>query len=148
MGRHHYKIRFMTDPAGENVDELRQGEQLLRELRIALVQLHKVLLDWERAGYERIHGRQSSSDLLKALLDDPQFSWLRPMSQLIVRVDEILSEKTPPMRNDVDAVVSQVRSLTSPNEAGSSYERRYDMALQEHPDAVFAHRDLIKLLKR
>ena len=86
--------------------------------------------------------------MLKAVLDDPQFSWLRPMSQLIVRIDEILSEKTPPMRNDVEAVVSQVRALTSPNEAGNTYERRYDMALQEHPDAVFAHRDVIALLKK
>jgi hypothetical protein len=138
----------MTDPGDRGVDELRQGEKLLGELRRALVQLHKVLLDWERAGYERIHGRQSSGDLLKALLDDPQFSWLRPMSQLIVRIDEILSEKTPPMRNDVEAIVVQVKALTSPNESGSTYERRYDMALQEHPDAVFAHRDLLALLRR
>ena len=69
------------------------------------------------------------------------------MSQLIVRIDEILSEKTPPMRNDVEAIVSQVKALTSPNEAGTTYERRYDMALQEHPDAVFAHRDLLALVK-
>ena len=47
----------------------------------------------------------------------------------------------------VEAVVSQVKVLTSPNETGNSYERRYDMALQEHPDAVFAHRDLLALLK-
>ena len=137
----------MTDPGGQDVEELREGERLLRDVRGGLVRLHKVLLDWERAGYERIHGRQTSSDLLKALLDDPQFAWLRPMSQLIVRIDELLSEKTPPMRNDVETVVSQVRSLTSPNEVGTSYERRYDMALQDHPDAVFAHRDLTGLIK-
>ena len=137
----------MIDSGATDMDELRQGERLLREIRLALLRLHKVLLDWERAGYERIHGRQSSGDLLKALLDDPQFSWLRPMSQLIVRIDEILSDKTLPMRNDVDAVVSKVRALTSPNETGNTYERRYDMALQEHPDAVFAHRDLLALVK-
>lgn len=134
----------MTD---RDVEEVRQAEKLLADLRRALLRLHKVLLDWERSGYERIHGRQSSHDLLRALLNDPQFSWLRPMSQLIVRIDEILSEKTPPMRNDVDAIVAQVKALTSPNEAGNTYERRYDMALQEHPDAVFAHRDLLALLK-
>jgi hypothetical protein len=130
-----------------DVDEPRHAEKLIGDLRQALLQLHKVLLDWERAGYERIHGRQSSHDMLKALLNDPQFAWLRPMSQLIVRIDEILSEKTPPMRNDVEAIVSQVKMLTSPNETGNTYERRYDMALQQHPDAVFAHRDVIALLK-
>ncbi len=130
-----------------DAEEARQGEKLLTDLRKALLRLHKTLLDWERSGYERIHGRQSSNDLLKALLNDPQFAWLRPMSQLIVRIDEILGDKTPPMRNDVDAVVAQVRTLTSPNETGNTYERRYDMALQEHPDAVFAHRDLLVLFR-
>jgi hypothetical protein len=130
-----------------DAEEARQGEKLLTDLRKALLRLHKTLLDWERSGYERIHGRQSSNDLLKALLNDPQFAWLRPMSQLIVRIDEILGDKTPPMRNDVDAVVAQVRTLTSPNETGNTYERRYDMALQEHPDAVFAHRDLLALFR-
>ena len=134
----------MTD---SDVEQVRQAEKLLSDLRQALLRLHKTLLEWERSGYERIHGRQSSNDLLDALLNDPQFAWLRPMSQLIVRIDEILGGKTPPMRNDVDAVVSQVRTLTSPNEAGNTYERRYDMALQEHPDAVFAHRDLLALLR-
>jgi hypothetical protein len=93
-----------------DAEEARQGEKLLTDLRKALLRLHKTLLDWERSGYERIHGRQSSNDLLKALLNDPQFAWLRPMSQLIVRIDEILGDKTPPMRNDVDAVVAQVRA--------------------------------------
>jgi hypothetical protein len=134
----------MTHP---DVEEVRQAEKLLGDLRQALLRLHKTLLDWERAGYERIHGRQTSNDLLNALLNDPQFAWLRPISQLIVRIDELLGEKTPPMRNDVDAVVSQVKSLTSPNAEGNIYERRYDTVLQENPDAVFAHRDVLKLLK-
>jgi hypothetical protein len=134
----------MTD---HNVAEVQQAEKLLNDLRQALLRLHKTLLDWERGGYERIHGRQTSNDLLNALLNDAQFAWLRPISQLIVRIDELLGEKTPPMRNDVDAVVSQVKSLTSPNAEGNIYERRYDTVLQEHPDAVFAHRDVLVLLK-
>jgi len=134
----------MTD---HDVAEVQQAEKLLNDLRQALLRLHKTLLDWERGGYERIHGRQSSNDLLNALLNDPQFAWLRPISQLIVRIDALLGEKTPPMRNDVDAVVAQVKALTSPNTEGSIYERRYDTVLQEHPDAVFAHRDVLTLLK-
>ncbi len=134
----------MTD---HDVAEIQQAEKLLNDLRQALLRLHKTLLDWERAGYERIHGRQSSNDLLNALLNDPQFAWLRPISQLIVRIDELLGEKAPPMRNDVDGVVAQVKALTLPNAEGSIYERRYDTVLQEHPDAVFAHRDVLNLLK-
>jgi len=135
----------MTD---HDLAEVRQAEKLLSDLRQGLLRLHKTLLDWERGGYERIHGRQTSNDMLNVLLNDPQFAWLRPISQLIVRIDELLAEKkTPPMRNDVDAVVSQVKALTSPNAEGTIYERRYDTVLQEHPDAVFAHRDVLALLK-
>jgi hypothetical protein len=127
--------------------EARQAEKLLSDLREALLRLHKTLLDWERSGYERIHGRQTSHGLLSALLNDPQFAWLRPISQLIAGIDELLGQKSPPMRNDVEAVVAQVRTLTSPNADGNNYERRYDTVLQEHPDAVFAHRDVLALLK-
>lgn len=130
-----------------DAEEIHQAEKLLADLRQALMKLHKVLLDWERRGYERIHGRQSSHDMLQVLLSDSQFAWLRPISQLIVRIDELLSEPTPPMRNDVDAIVAAVRNLTSPNESGNIYERRYDMALQQLPDAVVAHGDVRGLIK-
>ena len=56
----------MTD---HDVAEVQQAEKLLNDLRQALLRLHKTLLDWERGGYERIHGRQSSNDLLNALLN-------------------------------------------------------------------------------
>jgi hypothetical protein len=62
--------------------------QFLFDLRKSLLHLHKILLDWERSAYERIHGRVSSSELLKAIVEDPQFAWLRPISSLIVRIDE------------------------------------------------------------
>lgn len=130
-----------------DAEEIHQAERMLGDLRQALMRLHKVLLDWERRGYERIHGRQSSHDMLQVLLSDSQFAWLRPISQLIVKIDEILSEPTPPMRNDVDAIVAAARTLTSPNESGNTYERRYDMVLQQLPDAVIAHGEVRRLIK-
>ena len=127
--------------------DVRPVDAQLKDLRHALLRLHKTLLDWERAAYERIHGRQSSNALLDALLKDPQFAWLRPISQLIVRIDEMLEDKIPPEQGDLEAVAAHARDLTSANQAGNAYEQRYYTALQEHPDAVFAHRDLVKLIK-
>ena len=69
--------------------------QFLFDLRKSLLHLHKTLLDWERAAYERIHGRISSSELLKAIVEDPQFGWLRPISELIVRIDETVDTELP-----------------------------------------------------
>jgi hypothetical protein len=127
--------------------------RLLTDLRRTLLHLHKTLLEWERAAYEKIHGRVSSHDLLHAILNDPQFVWLRPVSELIVRIDEILDhdEELLPegasQREDVAAIMGQARTLVIPDEAGNRYAQRYHTALQEHPDAVLAHRGVTSVLK-
>jgi hypothetical protein len=122
--------------------------KLLTELRHGLLRLHKTLLDWERTAYERIHGRTMGNALLQAIMNDPQFAWLHPMSQLIVTIDELFdNDDTTGMPADVAGILTQARSLVSPDESGSGYAQRYDAALQESPDAVFAHRDVIALLK-
>ena len=120
---------------------------LLTDLRHALLHLHKTLLDWERAAYERIHGRVTGNALLQAIMNDPQFAWLHPMSQLIVTIDETLENEAPDRAADVTGILAQARQLVSPDETGRGYAQRYDAALQDSPDAVFAHRDVIALLK-
>jgi hypothetical protein len=120
--------------------------RLLGELRGALLHLHKTLLDWERTAYERVHGRTTGGELLKAIVNDPQFAWLRPVSELIVRIDELL-ESDRPSAEQVRAIVTRARTLVVPDEGGPPYARRYHAALQEHPDAVFAHRGVTEVLK-
>ena len=121
--------------------------QFLFDLRKSLLHLHKTLLDWERAAYERVHGRVSSSELLKAIVEDPQFGWLRPISELIVRIDEAVDTEPQNGPVDVAALVARARTVTAADEAGSAHAQRYHTALQEHPDAVFAHRDVANVLK-
>jgi len=120
---------------------------LLIELRKTLLHLHKTLLDWERAAYERIHGRTPAGELLKVIMEDPQFAWLRPISELIVRIDETLEMEAPDVPSDVAALVSRARSVVAPDESGTPYAQRYRAALQEYPDAVFAHRAVTNVLK-
>ena len=120
---------------------------LLTDLRHALLHLHKTLLDWERAAYERIHGRVTGNTLLQAIMKDPQFAWLHPMSELIVTIDETLENEEPDVRADVTGILAQARTLVSPDESGSGYAQRYDAALQGSPDSVLAHRDVVALLK-
>lgn len=119
---------------------------LLVELRNLLLQLHKTLIDWQRADYERVHGRLQTTQLLNVLFNDASFAWLRSMSGLIVRIDETLAAKTPEGETGTGPLVAGARELVAP-EAGSPYAQRYHAALQELPDAVLAHRDLVTLLK-
>jgi hypothetical protein len=119
---------------------------LLLELRRLLLQLHKTLIDWQRAEYESAHGRLQTTQLLNVMFNDAAFAWLRSMSGLIVRIDEALDVK--PKKDPIESgpLVAAARELIAP-EAGSPYGQRYHAALQELPDAVLAHRDLVTLLK-
>ena len=112
--------------------------QFLFDLRKSLLHLHKTLLDWERAAYERVHGRVSPTDLLHATMEHPQFAWLRPISVLIVRIDETVETEDGDAAVEVDALLARARELVTPAEAGTPNAQRYLAALQEHPDAVLA----------
>jgi hypothetical protein len=127
--------------------DLTPGVALLAELRPALLELHKTLLDWERAAYERAHGRQSSGEMLRLLLDHPQFEWLRAISALVVRIDEELeADAAPPA--EFAALVDAVRATIGRRDMLSKFGQRYEAALQDSPDAVFAHRRVMELLNR
>jgi hypothetical protein len=122
--------------------------QLLLDLRRALLHLHKTLLDWERTAYERVHGRTAAAELLKVIVSDSQFAWLRPVSELIVRMDESLEiDALEGPEIDVDLILAQARTIVSPDASGTPYAQRYHAALQEHPDAVLAHRAVTNVLK-
>lgn len=114
--------------------------QRLETLRHGLLKLHKILMEDERAAYERVHGRAAPAQLLQLLLTDKQFAWLRPVSELIVRIDELL-EAEEPGSDGADLIVA-ARSLLVPREDGSEFERKYHNALQHQPDAVLQHRAL------
>lgn len=122
--------------------------RLLTDLRQTLLKLHKTLLDWERTAYDRVHGRTTGHSLLQAILNDPQFAWLRPLSELIVRIDETLDADVADIPGETEAIVAQARRLVSPAEQGAPYTERYQAALQGYPDAVFAHRDVGLVLKK
>ena len=122
--------------------------QTVRALRKSLLHLHKTLLDWERSVYERANGRTSPGELLKVITTDPHFAWLRPVSELIVRMDLMLEADPDDTGPDVKTVIAQAQTLVAPDESGTPYARRYHAALQEHPDAVLAHRQVTTILKQ
>ena len=117
----------------------------LREIREALLRLHQTLLDWQRRAHERVHGRLAATELLQVVLHDAEFAWLRPLSEGVVRIDAMLADEGDP---DEDAILVLVRAIASPDADGTPYAQRYLQAIQESPDAVLAHRDLLALIRR
>ena len=120
----------------------------LRELRHALLALHKVLLDAERLRYERVQGGISGAgEFLQLVLHDSWFAWLRPLSALAVQIDELLDQEEPALPGAGAALVEQARALLRPSEEGEEFARQYFEALQAAPDVVLAHRGVMRLLK-
>ena len=76
---------------------LEQARQKLAELRQTLLTLHKALLDSERTAYELVYGTiPSAGAFLQLLINDPWFEWLRPITTLLVQIDETLAAKSRP----------------------------------------------------
>ncbi len=119
----------------------------LRETRSVLLHLHKTLLDDEREAYERVHDRiENSYEVLRLVMHDPWFAWLHDLSELIVKIDEMLDAEEPPAKTEVDGVMRQARELTTPDENGSEFQQKYFRALQRSPDAVLAHAETVKVI--
>ncbi|HEX8853718.1 MAG TPA: hypothetical protein VF754_09540 [Pyrinomonadaceae bacterium] len=121
--------------------------RLLGEVRRALLRLHKLLLDEERERYEQAHGRVTSGAMLQLVISHEQFAWLRSLSELIVRIDELLDAEEA-VAQDARDLLAYTRRLLTPSASDDSFARQYGAALQREPGVVLAHRDVTRLLPR
>jgi hypothetical protein len=121
----------------------------LKDIREALLHLHKTLMDSEKVAYEAVFGTVSSSQkFLDLLMRDPWFAWLHSISELIVLIDESLDAEEPPLSiRDAGRLTEQVRSLLKTSETGVGFPKHYFDALQRDPDVVMAHADVVRVLK-
>jgi hypothetical protein len=122
--------------------------QQLQEVREIVLTLHKALLDSERTAYELIHGPvPSPSAFLQLLIGDPWFSWLQPVTTLIVQIDETLAAKKPPASDrDFLQLIGDTRALLSPSRAESEFWKRYNIALQRDPAVAVLHEQVQRYL--
>jgi len=112
----------------------------MNDVRRRLLELHKALVDVERESYERARGRMTDGEFLKALIEDPAFAWLGPLTALIVRLDEMEGDDVP---RDYKA---EIKRLLKPDELGLAFQRRYHEILQKSPTALVAHGAVMRLL--
>jgi hypothetical protein len=122
--------------------------QRLESARQGLMHVHRALVQAERIRYERTHGRvDGSGALLQLVIHDPWFAWLRPISELIVQIDEWLDDDQPsPGAPDLaEILLAQVRDRMRPNEEGPEFQQRYHRLLQDDPSVAVAHAEARKL---
>lgn len=136
-------------PESSTAPEASRAErEQLASIRNSLLALHKILLETERIRYERTNGRITDMfQLLNLTINDPAFAWLRPLSTLIVRMDERLDDKEDRLTSaQAKSLRSEIRELLTPSQLGPEFQRNYHWALQESPDAVIAHSASVRAL--
>lgn len=118
----------------------------LDRLRRALLALHKTLLDAQRTRYEREHGRvESRGELLNLVLKDVSFEWLRVLSALIARLDELAESDNEDAGAEVRGVIDRLCTLVR-FEGNSGFTDPYREIIEAVPDALVAHVQLSRLL--
>jgi hypothetical protein len=118
-------------------------------VRLRLLRLHRALLDAERVEHERVHGPITPAAFLQLLIADPRFAWLRPLSEIIVGLDEAVLERRTRRENappppDGDALLARARSLV--DGADVAFAARYG-DLRDNAGVAAAHGELMAALR-
>ena len=121
------------------------SRQKLVALRQALLRLHKSLLDMERRTYEKEHGKVTTGELFRLVVDDAQFSWLHNISEFVVRIDEALASEEGVNEKDSHVAISLARKIFAPTESGDTFQKKYFDAIQSDPTVVMEHAELVRL---
>lgn len=124
-----------------------ENKEKLKNARNLLLKLHKSMLDRERELYEGINGPLNATQFLNVLLEDPDFSWLRKFSMLIVEIDEMFAQKDGIEAGMVEANLLKVVELVEMKEDDEYFRAKYQLAIQRDPDSASLHSELKTLLE-
>ena len=87
----------------------------LRTLSRALRDVHRSLVEFSRERYELDNGRvRGKGQLFELLLRDDAFAWLRPLSRLIVSLDELAARRAVPSEEETATIRTEVEEFISP----------------------------------
>jgi hypothetical protein len=112
----------------------------VHQLSKALLRLHKALLDGERVGYERTHGRiASNGELLQLVLGHEDFAWLRHLSRLMAELDDLADRDDTSAANGIGGLTASLRTLLTPVDGDETFGRCCQ-------DVVLAHGAVRNLL--
>jgi hypothetical protein len=135
-------------PSLQRVIDADPFRRTMLEIHERLFSLYSALIVAEQHTYERIHGPVGSMDeLIQLLLRDPWFTWLSPMLDLLLRIDQLLNDDAFDITHEnVEHLVAEARSLTRPSIDGDGFERAYYEALNRAPEVMLAHFRVTRVL--
>lgn len=113
----------------------------LRDVSKALLPLHRALIEAAKDDYAFAVAPVKPAQLLQLLTDDPFFAWLKPLTSLIVDIDEMA--RTDFEAADVAAISERVDRLFG-TKAEEAFATQYIPMLQRSVDIAIGHAALRK----
>ncbi len=107
----------------------------------ALRELHRTLVDVARREYERAHLTElAPGELLQLLTSNPEFAWLRGLSELMVDLD-LVRELAPAEQDDLAAAAraSIEHLLSNADKPAGAFAERYWTYVHADPRVAMAH---------
>jgi len=120
--------------------------QLLKESRLRLLKLHKLLIDTERENFENLNGKITSGHYLNLLVNDSNFEWLRKFSTLIVEIDEMLDLDDGYTINMINKNLSQMRELLDSETIDENFNKKFKNVLQTNSEVADKREEIVKLI--
>jgi hypothetical protein len=121
----------------------------LKAARRQLLRLHKALLDAEKITYEIAHGPIASNmEYFGLVLEHEWFQWLRPISGLIVEIDEAIGNKKDPILPHVAVVyLDRLTTVVIVNPRDDGHGAKYYEAIERDADVAQLHIELVQILQ-
>ena len=120
--------------------------QLLKESRLKLLRLHKLLVDIERENFENLNGKVSSGHYLNLLVNDSNFEWLRKFSTLIAEIDEMLDLDDGCSINMINKHLSQMRNLLDAETIDEDFNKKFKNLLQVNFEVSEKRKEIVKII--
>jgi hypothetical protein len=142
LDKNSFYARTMHTPDSPERAALRGA---LRDVSKALLPLHRALIDAAKDDYAFGIAPVKPSQLLQLLNDDAFFAWLKPLTSLIVDIDEMArTDFEPP---DVAAIADRLDRLFG-TKAEETFAASYIPMLQRTVDIAVGHAALRKAVAR
>lgn len=128
-----------------------ETKQVFQELAKALIDLHRDLLMLQAKTLESESGRKISPyELLHASLHNPQFAWLRLMSEIIVTIDTLIDESENLSAKEASEIAEEVLNLIERPQGSNHTEfwNRYSHFLSVNPDIIMKHSRVKEIISR
>ena len=137
------KARFFARTMHTPDDEIRGAMRAaLRGSSKALIPLHRALIEAARSDYSFAYGSvDHPTKLLQLLGEDPFFEWLKPLTKLIVDIDELARRDFEPA--EAAAIADRINRLFG-TEPDPEFASRYVPVLQRDVDVAVGHAALRK----